>query len=87
MQSAIYGAFAASHLIAAAFFLRFWSRTKAPMLMFCSIAFLLLGVSYGLLCFTNLSLIEPSGVYLVRLISFMVIITGIAWTNIHRSSN
>lgn len=85
MQLAIYGAFAASHLIAAAFFLRFWTKTKAPMLMFFTIAFLLLGFSYGLLCFTNLSKAEPSGVYLVRLASFVLIIIGIVWTNLRHS--
>jgi hypothetical protein len=82
MQLAIYGAFAASHLIAAAFFLRFWTKTKASMLMFFSTAFLLLGLSYGLLCFSNLSSMEPSGVYLVRLASFVLIIFGIVWTNL-----
>jgi hypothetical protein len=85
MQMAIYGAFAASHLIAAAFFLRFWTKTKASILMFLSVAFLLLGISYGLLCFTNLSLVEPSGVYLVRLVSFVLIIVGIVWANLRQS--
>jgi len=85
MQPAIYGAFAAGHLIAAAIFLRFWTKTKAAMLMFFSVAFALVGISYGLLCLTDISAPEPSGVYLVRLAGFILIIVGIVWTNLrHR---
>jgi hypothetical protein len=84
MQLAIYGAFAASHLIAAAIFLRFWAKTKAPMLMFFSIAFVLLGLSYGLLCRTDVGVPEPSAVYLVRLGAFVLIIVGIVWTNLRQ---
>ncbi len=82
MQLAYYGAFAAAHFVAAAFFLRFWTRTRAPLLLIFAVSFVLLGVSYGLLCLTNLGESEPSAVYLVRLASFVLIIVGIVWANI-----
>lgn len=82
MQLAYYGAFAASHIIAAAFFLRFWMKARIPLLMIFAASFLLLGVSYLLLCFTHLSEFEPSAVYMVRLSAFLLIIGGIIWTNV-----
>lgn len=82
MQLAYYGAFAAAHIIAAAFFFRFWSKTHAPLLLAFAISFVLLGISYVLLCFTNLGQIEPGPVYLVRLVSFVLLIVGIIWANV-----
>jgi hypothetical protein len=84
LQLAYYGAFAAGHVIAAAFFLRFSHKTKSTLFTIFAAAFLLLGISYGLLCVTTASEVEPRLVYLIRLGAFVLLIVGIIWTNIHQ---
>jgi hypothetical protein len=82
MASLFYGAFAAGLLMAAAFFLRFWGRTRAPLMMIFSIAFALLAISYGLLGAGIVPREEQNWIYLMRLASFLLIIIGIVWTNL-----
>ena len=84
LQLAYYGALAAGHVIAAAFFLRFSTKIKAPLFTVFAAAFLLLGFSYGLLCVTTANETEPRLVYLVRLAAFVLLIVGIVWTNVRR---
>ncbi len=81
MQEAFWGAFAAGFLVAAAFFLRFWGRTRAPLLLIFSMAFALLAVSYGLLATLQIPSEEQSWIYLIRFGAFTLIIIGIVWTN------
>jgi hypothetical protein len=82
MQQAFYGAFAAGFFVAAAFFLRFWGRTHAPLLMIFSLAFGMLALSYGLLGVLEIPREEQGWIYLMRLGAFTLIIIGIVWTNI-----
>jgi len=82
MIPVLYGAFAAGFLVAATFFLRFWGRTRAPLLMIFSIAFALLALSYGLLGAAQIPREELSWIYLIRLAAFVLIIVGIVWTNL-----
>lgn len=77
-----YGAFAAGFLVAAAFFLRFWSRMKAPLLLIFAVAFALLALSYGMLGAAQITREELSSIYLIRLAAFVLIIIGIVWTNL-----
>ncbi len=82
MPDFIYGAFTASFLVAAAFFLRFWSRTRAPLLIIFALAFALQALSYGLLGAFDIPREEQGWIYLVRLAAFTLIIIGIVWTNV-----
>jgi len=82
MYALYYGAAAAGFLVAAAFFLRFWGRTRAPLMAIFSAAFALLGVSYGLLGTSVSPREEQSWIYLLRLAAFVLIILGIVWTNL-----
>jgi hypothetical protein len=83
MQQVFYGAFAAGFLVAAAFFLRFWGRKRAPLLLIFSMAFALLALSYGLLGMLQIPREEQGWIYLMRLAAFTLIIIGIIWTNMH----
>ncbi len=84
LQLAYSGAFAVSHVIAAAFFLRFANKTRSKLFTIFAGAFLLLGISYGVQCFTTVSDVEPRFVYLVRLAAFLLLIIGIVWTNMRQ---
>jgi hypothetical protein len=85
LQDVLYGAYACGFLVAAAFFLRFWQRKRAPLLLIFSLSFALLAVSYGLLGAAQIPREEQSWIYLIRLAAFMLIIIGIIWTNIRGS--
>jgi len=76
-----YGAAAAGFLVAAAFFLRFWGRTRAPLMAIFSAAFTLLALSYALLGSSVDMSEEQSWIYMLRLAAFLLIIIGIIWTN------
>jgi hypothetical protein len=82
-----YGAFAAGFFVVAAFFLRFYGRTKAPLLGIFSLAFALLATSYGLLGATQIPREEQSWIYLIRLAAFVLIIVGVIWTNLRGRSS
>lgn len=77
-----YGAFAAGFFVVAAFFLRFYGRTRAPLLAIFAMAFALLATSYGLLGATQIPREKLSWIYLIRLGAFVLIIVGIVWTNL-----
>lgn len=82
VQSALYGAYATGFLVAAAFFLRFWVRTREPLLVIFSAAFAVLALSYGFIGITQVPTEQQTGAYVMRLAAFVLIIVGIVWTNI-----
>jgi hypothetical protein len=82
MQEAFWGAFSSGFFVAAAFFLRFWGRTREPLLLIFSLAFGVLALSYGFLAFLEIPREEQGWIYLMRLGAFTLIIVGIVWTNI-----
>lgn len=82
MEGVIYGAFSAGFSVAAAFFLRFWRRTRQGLMAVFSMSFALLSVSYLLLGLTGVSREEQSWFYLIRLIAFVLILGAISWTNL-----
>ncbi len=86
LLNVFYGAFAAGFFVVAAFFLRFYGRTKAPLLLIFSLAFALLATSYFLLGATQIPREEQSWIYLIRLAAFVLIIVGIVWTNLRGRS-
>jgi hypothetical protein len=80
------GAFAVGYIIAAVFFLRFWRRTHEGLLLIFSIAFALMGLNYALLGLAGIPREQTGVLYVIRLFSFVMIIAGIAWTNVRRRS-
>jgi hypothetical protein len=84
MSQFVYGVLTAGYLVAAAFFLKFWSKTREPLLMIFACAFALLAAGQALLGLTDLPREEQTQIYLLRLIAFVLIIAGIVWTNLRR---
>ena len=71
------GVIAMGFLVCAAFFLRFWSRTKDMLFAAFALAFLLLAIGQSLVTILGLPLEERSWLYLLRLAAFLLIIIAI----------
>lgn len=79
------GVFTAGFLVIAAFFLRFWSRTKESLFLIFSIAFVLLAANTAALALLGLPDEERSNVYLLRAAGFGLIIVAIIAKNWRRN--
>ena len=71
------GAVTFGFLVAGLFFLRFWKRTHDSLFIAFALAFWLLGLTQGLLAFTNIPLEERSWLFLLRLAAFALILISI----------
>ena len=71
------GAVTAGFFVAGLFFLRFWRRTHDGLFVAFALAFWLLGLTQGLLAFTDIPLEERSWLFLLRLTAFSLILTSI----------
>jgi hypothetical protein len=80
------GATAVGFLIAAAFFLRYWLRTREPLLLIFSAAFALLSLNNFIIGLADIPGEEQGVIYLMRLSAFVLIIVGIIWTNLRGRS-
>lgn len=78
------GAVAMGFAIAALLFLKFWKRTEDALFLAFATSFLLLGINQALLSLANIPIEERSGLYLIRLGAFMIII-GALWTKNRQS--
>jgi hypothetical protein len=84
MSDFVYGALAASYLIAGVFFLRFWTRTRERLLLIFALAFWMLALNQSLLGVLDLEREEQCWLYLIRLASFTLIIAGIVLVNLRK---
>jgi len=75
------GAVSMGFLVAALLFLRFWRRTGERLFLAFAGSFLLLGINQALLTLSRIPLEERSGLYLVRLAAFLLIIAALLWQN------
>ena len=75
------GAVTMGFAVSSLFFLRFWLRTREGLFGAFAAAFALLGLVQALLTFTNIPVEERSGLYLVRLAAFLLIIVAILGKN------
>ena len=75
------GAISMGFLVAALLFLRFWKQTREGIFVAFAGSFLLLGINQALLTLTQVPLEERSGLYLVRLAAFLLIIGALWWQN------
>jgi hypothetical protein len=73
-------------LVAALFFLDLRRRTGDAFFAFFAGAFLLLGVERVVLGFLNVPEQSTPAVYVLRALAFSLIILGIVWKNLHRST-
>lgn len=84
MADFTYGLLTAGNLVAAAFFLRFYMRTKQRLLLMFSLAFVLFAANQAILGLGLAQLEEQANAYLLRLMGFVLIIAGIISTNFGR---
>ena len=75
------GAITAGYLVLALLFLRFWRRTRDGLFANFAVAFCLLALNQAMTAVTRAGEFETSGIYLVRLAAFLVIIIAIARKN------
>lgn len=75
------GFLAASFLVCALFFLRFWRRTSDGLFLAFALAFLLLSVQQVLSVFLGLPEEERGWIYVLRMIAFLAIIIAVVRKN------
>ena len=75
------GAMAMACLITAAFFLRFWQKTRESLFLFFSAAFLTLMTERILRTFLHLDDELAPFIYCLRLAAFVMLIVGILYKN------
>ncbi len=81
MEHFLYGVLTAGNLIAAAFFLKFYARTRQRLLLMFAFAFLLFAAQQAILGLEVTQQEEEANAYLLRLAGFILIIAGIVSTN------
>ena len=75
------GAMTAGYLLAALFFLRFWTRTRERLFAAFALAFCLMGANQAVAGFSRYQHAESSEAYLLRLAAFVVIIIAVLSKN------
>lgn len=80
-NSVLMGAVAMASLVAALFFLRYWSQTRDNLFLLFSLAFCVDGVTRFILGLSYLSNEAEPYFYLARLITFGLIIFGVLQKN------
>ncbi|WP_309090891.1 DUF5985 family protein [Phenylobacterium sp.] len=79
------GALTLGFLVAAAFFLKFWRRTRDPLFLSFAAAFTLLAANQAAPVVFNIPREDQAPVYLLRLAGFGLIIWAILRKNLKRS--
>ncbi|MGA0597657.1 DUF5985 family protein [Enterovirga sp. CN4-39] len=82
-----FGAVAMGYLIAAVFFLKFWSQTRDELFAVFAAAFALLSLEQVLIAWSGLPKEEQTWFYLIRLFAFLLIIAAILRKNTRRASS
>jgi peptidoglycan/LPS O-acetylase OafA/YrhL len=80
------GVLCGGHAIAAAFFLRFWQRTRDRFFGVFSAAFWLLAVNQLVASFERSTHGEEPGAYLLRLLAFILMVVAVADKNLAGAS-
>jgi hypothetical protein len=75
------GAMCAGYVLAALFFLRFWTRTRERLFAAFALAFCLMGANQAVAGFSRYQHAESSAAYLLRLAAFVVIIIAVLSKN------
>jgi len=80
----ISGGIAVGYLVAAAFFLRFWFRTRDPLFVAFAGAFALMAINQAIPVIFGIPREEQGGVYLLRFAAFLLIIAAVLRKNLSR---
>lgn len=81
VQGLVSGAIVMGYATCALFFLRFWHQTRDRLFLVFSLAFWLLGLQRMALMLAEPAAEARTGLYLVRLLAFLLILAGIADKN------
>lgn len=76
------GAIALGYLVAGAFFLRFWARTRDALFLAFAGAFWLMALNQALPVLLDIASEDQGGVYLLRLAAFILIIAAVLGKNL-----
>lgn len=83
-EGLVAGALAAGFLVLAAFFLRFWRRTRDRLFLAFSAAFALMAVNQALPVVLHIAQEDRGGIYMIRLAAFLLIIVAVVGKNLKR---
>jgi hypothetical protein len=75
------GAVSMGFAVAALMFLRFWRRTREGLFLAFAGSFMLMGLMQALLTLGGIPTEERSGLFLLRLAAFLLIIGALWWQN------
>lgn len=81
VKGMLLGAIAVASAVAGLFFLKFWNVTGDRLFLFFSCAFFLQSLSRVLIAVSSVSSDEDPAIYLIRLVSYSLIIVGIVHKN------
>ena len=81
MNQLLLGAIAMANLIIGLFFLRFWRKTRDRFFLFFAVAFTLEGLNRAMLGLRPVSNENEPIIYLIRLVSFVLILVAIVDKN------
>jgi uncharacterized membrane protein HdeD (DUF308 family) len=81
IQGFLLGVIVACSLVAGAYFLRFWRKTRDPLFLGFGAAFLIEGCNRVVFLFVEAPEAGDPVVYSVRLLSYLIILIAIAYKN------
>jgi len=84
LEGLVAGGLTAGFLVLAAFFLRFWGRTRDGLFLAFSAAFALMAVNQVLPVVMHIPQEDRGGIYLIRLAAFLLIIVAVVGKNLRR---
>jgi len=84
IEGFLLGIIVVSSLVAAAFFLKFWRRTRDPLFLAFSVAFTIEGLNRIAFLFIDRPNEGSPVIYIVRLLAFLLIVGAIVWKNRRR---
>lgn len=84
LEGLVAGCLATGFLVLAAFFLRFWGRTRDGLFLAFSAAFALMAVNQALPVVLHIPQEDRGGIYLIRLAAFLLIIVAVVGKNLRR---
>jgi hypothetical protein len=86
LEGLVAGGLAVGFLVVAAFFLRFWGRTRDGLFLAFSAAFGLMAVNQALPVILSIPQEDRGGIYLIRLLAFLLIIVAVVRKNLKRDA-
>lgn len=84
IEGFLLGVIFSASLVAAAFFLKFWRRTRDPLFLAFALAFFIEGLNRLRFLFVDTPNEGLASIYLVRLLAFLLIVVAIVRKNLPR---